>query len=230
MEHGLLLYLRHLSPSHSLVWHTTVSLSILAACCTRFNTLMKVGDGPMPLFITDLANTTIARIEHRMRQGQASESGFLAPDESLVEVIRRDEGTLADLGLVAEQVAERLSNILDAARAFYEQRHHVPPGGIPVAPHYRVFGFDIIVKGIQACPFEDDEGRRCQGHRASIRAGAQDYVVINDATNTTLGFPYLALHLIRDHHFFEGSVECRVDPLLAARTLDLLGGGTRHRL
>jgi len=67
--------------------------------------------------------------------------------------------------------------------------------------------------GYQSCPFDNCTGR-----------GSLDYSIINIQNNISMKFSDLTIHLIRDHEFFEGSVEYRVDPISAIRCLDLSPG------
>lgn len=67
--------------------------------------------------------------------------------------------------------------------------------------------------GIQTCPFEDDEGNRCD------QLCSRDYSIENQTTGEIGYFSELAVHLIRDHYFFEGSVRYRVDPEFVIRLL-----------
>ena len=53
--------------------------------------------------------------------------------------------------------------------------------------------------------------------------GDIDFVITNNRTGETLKGPGLIVHLIRDHHFFEGKQSpYRVDPEKAARVLELV--------
>ena len=62
----------------------------------------------------------------------------------------------------------------------------------------------------------------CDGHRSCDQFTAHDFAIVNGVTGLRFAFPILALHMIADHHFFEGNVQYRVDPEAAARTLDLI--------
>lgn len=60
----------------------------------------------------------------------------------------------------------------------------------------------------------------------SYRYSDLDFLVINRGTGEYMQGPGLVVHLIRDHHFFEGTGSpYRVDPETAARVLGLLGAG-----
>jgi len=177
------------------------------------------------LLPSELLPETISRIERRMRPGEISVAGFLNEDESLLDVVRRDEEALARLGIEPEQIAEQLLELLVAANEeFRGHDRRVPTNGIVVNGRYHIYGFDVTVRRFPTCPFETDDGQPCDGHRACEQFTAHDFAIVNSVTGLRFGFPILALHTIADHHFFEGSVQYRVDPEMAARTLDLLPG------
>ncbi len=54
----------------------------------------------------------IAELEKRMRPGAYSEGGFLGPEESLAEVVCRDEQALQSAGISCEGVSKELERIL----------------------------------------------------------------------------------------------------------------------
>jgi hypothetical protein len=90
--------------------------------------------------------------------------------------------------------------------------------GIRVQRKYRVWWMASL--GCQECPFEDASGSLCEDDSL----GHSDFVVRNINVERELRFPGLAIHLIRDHHFFEGAVSYRVDPAQAAAVLELSRG------
>jgi len=56
--------------------------------------------------------TTIPELERRMRPGGWSQVGFLGDTESLEEVLARDARTLAELRVSCDEIAEKLSLLL----------------------------------------------------------------------------------------------------------------------
>jgi hypothetical protein len=174
------------------------------------------------ILLEDLSPEAIRRVERRMRPGVLSVAGFLDERESLAELIRRDEESLSAIGITPERIARRLIELLVAANDEFEARdNRVPSNGIVVNGRYHVYGFDVTVRRFPSCPFESNDGRPCGGHRACEQFSAHDFAIVNGVTGLRFGFPILALHTIADHHFFEGNVQYRVDPVMAARTLDL---------
>jgi hypothetical protein len=170
----------------------------------------------------DLSPDAIRRIERRMRPGGLSVAGFLDESESLLDVIGRDEEALEAIGVTPQRIAGRLLELLVAANEEFQARNsRVPTNGLIVNGRYHIYGFDVTVRRFPTCPFESKDGQLCDGHRACEQFTAHDFAVVNGVTGLRFGFPILALHMIADHHFFEGNVQYRVDPVVAARTLDL---------
>jgi len=173
---------------------------------------------------------TITELEARMRPGAYSGLGFLGLDESLEEVVRRDDKTLRDAGITHEQIADAIWRLIDEP---FHQPHnsralHIPdlynPESIPhfdldhlpgveegylVGHHHQIFG--VHSKGIQECPWG------CEKH-----GGSYDFLILNRMTGEYFTGPSMIVGLIRDHHFFEGTgTPYRVDPLKAMRVLEL---------
>jgi len=170
---------------------------------------------PLRIFAEDLEPLNIDRIEARMRPGAFSESGFLDASERLAEVVERDAAVLARLGVSHEEIADRLERLvcrrlqMENDRSTREIMEHsrthgwvrgyeVAQGIIAVTP--------LRYMGHQNCPFESQDGILC-GERSSM-----DSPFYNTVNDKILVVAELALHLIRDHHFFEGSVPYRADP------------------
>jgi hypothetical protein len=198
----------------------------------------------MRVLIEDLSPEAICRIEQRMRPGQSSDAGFLDKEERLVDVIERDMQVLSDLSVTPEQISDRLGSIVQEAvrlsisglgqaiqhslsdrdRLAKHLRNWWKDGaleeelGLRVQGKYRVWWMAYL--GYQECPFEDASGSLCK----DSSYGHSDFVVRNMDTGCEIRLPGLAIHLIRDHHFFEGAVSYRVDPAQAAAVLALLPG------
>lgn len=180
----------------------------------------------MPLLVGELSPERIAHIERRMLPGQISRIGFLAPGERLADVIARDEKTCAARGITPRQIADRLETLVGrAARRVLlalrrrEQDDEVQgflngEGAGVLLEGFRITG--IQYRGLQECPFEDTTGATC-GHFIYSSA---DYCLENIETKREIQFPGLIIHLAREHHFFEGSVEYRLEP---AEAIDVLG-------
>lgn len=185
---------------------------------------------PVEVLVENLSAEAIGRIEYRMRPGRCSQAGFLDHDESLVEVVQRDFRTLTALSITHGELGGRLDEIVKTA----EETTEVEPtsdceqdwdlyfcmfGGGSPGMGVEVDGKFLVrcqtSMGGQGCPFEDKMGNRCPVIADGI------YHIFNAVSERELMFPALAVHLIREHCFFEGSVPCRVDPSHAVDVLEL---------
>ncbi len=151
-------------------------------------------------------------LEARMRPGQFSRQGFLAPGERLADVMERDARTLAELELTCEELAAPLDALLRRAEAAHTRR-------------FRDDRWDVrieVYKGFQICPWAPDPhyGQCTAG--GGVEHGSVDWRILNRRSDLELSGSGLIVHLIRDHHFFEGfrSVH-RVEPRELARLLEL---------
>jgi hypothetical protein len=172
------------------------------------------------VFVDDLSPSQIRLVEQRMRPGGCSTKGFLRNDQSLVEVIERDNRTLRSLGVSHEEIVGRLEEILSAHDGeIWQSSLGFEPGTSDLpSPRSPNDGFRIECiqwMGLQECPFIDTAGRECD------QKSSRDYVLHNTRNGKTLRFPGLILHLIGDHHFFEGKKPYRVAPSWAIEVLDL---------
>ena len=156
---------------------------------------------------------SIKELEHRMQPGAFSMKGFLGAGEKLTEVIAHDKETLNKLDLDFEDLAGGLESLLNVA---IESRKEELIIGL----------FEIRLKsfrGYQKCPWlqEQDNSQCTIGGR--VQYGSLDWEIKNRKIDLLLSGPGLIVHLIRDHHFFEGLASpYRVDPLQLARLLELV--------
>jgi hypothetical protein len=177
-------------------------------------------------------------LEARMRPGAWSDGGFLGPDESLTEVIERDASAIKILGLGYEQFADGLERLLTAYQALKGQAmddamnaQQDKPGVIghgdfkrslervtDLDSRFAVAEWNYM--GHQRCPWEDDDV-------GASRWSSSDWLIRNLRTGQQMPLPGmegpgLIIHLIREHHFFEGlNSPYRVDPIELARLLEL---------
>lgn len=179
-----------------------------------------------------MSDIPISKLERRMRPGEWSVGGFLGPHEKLMDVIREDDATLKRLGVTYEQIADKIEELLKSGiegyRAYLNEELADP--AVTVG-HFTVKL--TVYKGHQMCPwaFFDPSSKPpvykpCMVGgvpRYSSRASDADFVITNKRTGEELKGPCLIVHLIRDHHFFEGKQSpYRVDPEKAARVLELI--------
>lgn len=147
----------------------------------------------------------------RMRPEGYSQEGFIAEDEELVELCKNDAKVLAERGITHKQIGDRLEQIIAKVYALHTSRASledvaVIDGVVEVPPF-------LTAKGFQGCPFSDSLFDSCgKGSSLITIRNRSNGKQINNVTE-------LHGHLIRDHHFFEGSTRYRLDPALAIEVL-----------
>jgi hypothetical protein len=181
-------------------------------------------------------------LEDKMRPGAYSAVGFLGITESLEKVLKQDEQTLKELGITFEKLAFELEKIVGEAweieRKCNKSRELaissfewvqkarlqlfppilLVPDNLPdrdignIYNEYQVFF--TAFRGIQECPWD------CQLENTW---SSFDFLLINRKSGEYLFAPGLIIHLIREHHFFEGKESpYRVEPFRLARVLGLV--------
>jgi len=190
---------------------------------------------------------TLADLEKRMRPRGYSSAGFLGPNEPLEAVMSQDEQTLLKLGISYDQLADGLAEILEnvmqqlSALLVENQDEFLRrtlskfwDGDLPmrqtavenlpsqeigsvVRDQFQVFL--IQYRGLQDCPWGCDYDPWAY----------LDFLLINLKTHQMVAGPGLIVHLIRDHHFFEGlESPYRVEPLRLAKVLGLVPGASQE--
>ena len=151
-----------------------------------------------------------AAVEARMRPGGFSRAGFLGPNEKLREVTAADAETLRNLNLTYADIASRLDALIAAAEASPAHQARLGPLECEVRVH----------QGFQICPWAPDPHQAQCSAGQGVRHGSVDWRVTNLTTGEEMKGPGLIVHLIRDHHFFEGPLSPnRVDPFQLAHLL-----------
>ncbi len=146
-----------------------------------------------------------------------SESGFLGPKESLIEIIKEDTETLKKLGVTHDQIGNKLNYLID------EYVGSIRSKNIGLARPYKEVLVDdflevsaTIYKGYQDCPFKPGTDSKSCGY------GSADIHIKNIRKNRGIEFSSLLPHLISDHHFFEGKETIyRLNPLEAVSVLEI---------
>jgi len=182
----------------------------------------------------------IHELETRMRPGAYSTGGFLGVAESLELIINQDEQTLKGLGITFENLASKLGKIIKAtwqmeynhsvphehARASIDWYQKVRKQAFPPVPSsenlpsqdignlYDVYQmFFMAFRGLQDCPWD------C---RLDNNWSCFDFLLHNRPSGEYIFAPGLIVHLIQEHHFFEGNESpYRVEPSGLARVLGL---------
>ncbi|MBM4398983.1 MAG: hypothetical protein FJ041_01450 [Candidatus Cloacimonetes bacterium] len=125
------------------------------------------------------------KITARMQPGVITLSGFLGNDDRHYHaIIEEDEKTLSALGKTADEIANRLEYFTDASfNSFMEP--------VVIDEIYEVE--TEVTRGKLPCPFN---------HPGIYRKTVS--TLTNLKTGVTLRWSFLNIHLIREHHFFEG--------------------------
>ncbi len=133
----------------------------------------------------------------------ASETGFLARGEKLTEVIARDDEALRILGYTHAEVADLLEHLTSRVAfsgTFPYRTQNGRQYNIRVAT-YR----GATQRGMQDCPWGD-------GIDINISPSNADIDILSVGGERVLRIAGLLPHLIREHHFFEGSTPYRTAP------------------
>ena len=231
------------------VFQPETKFDILFNLSNRSGNLAKIriGDVSLEEFVllrkgSSLASAnSISLLERRMRPNVYSQGGFLGVAESLEEVIRQDEQTLKGLGITFEKLAYELEKIIgetwekeykhneprEHARASFEWYQKartqlfppiLSPENLPSRDignlHDKYQVFFMAFKGLQDCPWD------CQ---LDNTWSSFDFLLLNHQSGEYLFAPGLIVHLIGEHHFFEGNTSpYRVEPSKLARVLGLM--------
>ena len=147
-----------------------------------------------------------------MRPGGFSRFGFLGPGDRLAEVIANDLQALRDLNVSYGEIASALESLIEAAELSPSRQACAGPFECHVKVH----------QGFQLCPWTPNPNRGQCRAGGGVRHASVDWSISNTETRAQMTGPGLIVHLIRDHHFFEGpGSPNRVDPAQLARLLGL---------
>jgi hypothetical protein len=191
---------------------------------------------------TGKSNISVTELEKRMRPGYYSQAGFLGRKESLEDVIRRDEQDLQAIGISCEQISAELEKLLKIVleqrlkllythSEEYDERENPPfewdnqPAPIFSEGHLPDLRFGFLVenkyqvliiqyRGLQNCPWD------CVLRNTW---SSFNFLLLNRETAKYITAPGLIVHLIDEHHFFEGKGSpYRVDPIRLAQVLGFI--------
>jgi hypothetical protein len=182
-------------------------------------------------------NMSEGKIEHYQKRlypasndyglyGYSSVTGFLAEDEKLLDVVRKDLVTLKQHNLSIEMICDRLDHLIVTAlmeiNVLNQQNKNQHIKEIVIEKKYKV---EINVSdSYQYCPFTHVPHKYRPGKKTHIYDACDQnchtYTITNLINGKTITFSGLLPHLIRDHHFFEGNVPHRLDPLKIITVID----------
>jgi hypothetical protein len=153
-------------------------------------------------------------LESRMRPGKLSQGGFLGINEKLNVVLSRDKEIVSALGLTYQELADQLERLIQAG---------VAARGRPTRVEKRFEVQVTMYNGFQLCPWTSNlHGGQCTAG-GGVRYASLDWNIRNLKTQQQMRGPGMIVHLIRDHHFFEGPASpYRVDPRDLARLLQIV--------
>ncbi|HUT34961.1 MAG TPA: hypothetical protein VNE39_15835 [Planctomycetota bacterium] len=148
----------------------------------------------------------LQRVLDRMRSGVLSRDGFLGTDpRPLEEVLDADRSAVAALGTTHEEVAARLGEVLDKARAGL---------GTPIRIGDRLVATHREAMGRIPCPF---------GGCGTFPKGEVE--LTDPATGESLFLTALGIHMVGKHGFYQGrGSRYRLEPTALGRLMQLGGG------
>ncbi len=140
-------------------------------------------------------------IRERMQPGVITLSGFLGDDpRALNQIISDDEMTLQNLGVTAQEIAERMEYLTEKSKQVYE-------GRVIVDDMYEIE--TEITRGKLPCPFL---------HRGLQRKTITTCTHLS--SGITVRWTALNIHMIKEHGFFEGKDSpFRLEPEILVQVL-----------
>lgn len=145
------------------------------------------------MLVENMTPSEQAALEPVLRPHQSSQTGFLAPGESLGASAAAKAKVLRDNNVSFDALADRIDEL--------ESERSSHPGLKVHVNRYR---------GVQWCPFPE------------CKAGSNaDIVIKQTSTGKEITIPGLMSDLVRNHHFLEGNVPYGLDPQDAVDILGL---------
>jgi hypothetical protein len=141
------------------------------------------------------------RIRARMMPGTITLNGFLGKDKrSLGTIIKADEQELDRLEISAEEIADRMQYFTDASFSTFD-------GTITLEEFFIIE--TETTRGRIPCPYS---------HGGMFRKSVTK--LTNTKNHATVTWTSLNIHLIKEHHFFEGKGSSfRLEPALLVKAL-----------
>lgn len=189
-------------------------------------------------YVEDMSNAEVTMMERRLRPFLYdkiterfpqefnslihSMDGFISSGESLRKVVEKDNATLDKRGITHKQIGDKIECLIEQYLRQMDLQRHGRAGASPDDRSYegrfRIEG--LFYLGGQTCPFFKQES--LEGAELCGVGSSSDYAIENIKTGKKLGpISHLIPHLIRQHHFFDGNVNYRVDPETAIDVLEL---------
>jgi hypothetical protein len=162
-----------------------------------------------------------AELVKNLRPRASSRAGFLGETEDLREVIEADNQTLIKAGVTHEQIADKLTTLIEKLRYHRHSRSLHHGGGYSTSDPLVIDGIQLTSihwMGYQHCPICHSRGVKMTRDLMSDC----DYTMLS--ADQELRFSELIPHLIADHHFFEGYTSYRADPSALIEILQIKPG------
>lgn len=161
------------------------------------------------------------QIETRMYPNGKSLSGFLQPNEKLSTIIQKDLEYLKSIDITTKQISDRLLTITSK---YTQQRYlnyidNIESYNIIVENKFSITS--TVYNGAQICPFKNTT---VDNNYHGFSYGDSDIIITNNNTGESITFNTLLIHMINQHHFFEGSVRHRLEPADVVRVLEIKPG------
>lgn len=168
-----------------------------------------------------IAGMPIEKVEKRMRSTNYMTSGFLDKDESLVDVLTRDQQEVNRMGLTHKQISDPLQE----AHNNYVLLSLQNPNWKDRREEILIEGQPFIMsikdsRGVAVSPLIDTSNGSNGDWRLSTNSGAI-ITLENPRNKTESSFSDMLVHLIRDFGFYEGNVPYRVPPTEIAEFFEL---------
>lgn len=138
---------------------------------------------------------------------ERSSVGFLGPGEDLAALCKEDDRYVTSRGLSHEKLAAALKSVVPSLHPMGDWKM---PAGYSWDEEADCYSTD----GCQACPFQCARGAKLDNRSCSHLFKGNDRVALKrDSDGKTLAFDSLLVHLIREHHFYEGrGTSMRLEP------------------
>lgn len=164
--------------------------------------------------MSDQIVINIEELEHRMRPGVFSIGGFLGEREKLEDVMSHDQKILESMGVSFSEIGNSLANLLNAALASKNRYEN------------DMFVVELkLFPGFQICPWSINPHQEQCNYGGGVQFGSIDWVIFNKSAFASVSGPGLIVHLIRDHHFFEGlQSPYRINPIDLIKVLGIKHG------
>lgn len=165
--------------------------------------------------LDNVGEMQINKLNDLLKPNKYSICGFISENQHVVNIIRNDRNTLANINITPKMIVDKLMELCNA----YSQVSKGMPTGESVNYKNYTIGMTNYL-GYQKCPFEvlyDNPN-----YNANYWANC-DIIIINTKLGKKMIISSMMLHLIGHYCFFEGpGTKYRVDPREICLLLELI--------